>query len=235
MNRPDASLDATAGPVMEPLRILVVGVGLYVAAATATLVMLRPILGELLDVPTAPQLTVMGRGLQRLLIAFLYVPSVAAILTIATLWVSGGPRRRKTEFLAWLYAGFFPFALEHIGNAIVVFLRDRPTNPAEVIALTNAFSPGPRLVAETFDWTLGPHTFYWLSAFSLAGLGAVYCWGRALIIASADESGTRTLRAPDRFDRWTSIARAGGVYVIAVAIVSASSAVAIRTFLSLFG
>ena len=215
--------------------ILATGLALYTAAGTAALMILRPILGELVDVPTVPQLAVMGRGLQRLLIVFVYVPSMACVLTMAAIWVMAGSRRLDGKFLAWLFAGLLPFAFEHAGNSIVVFLRDRPTTPAEVISLTHAFSPGPRLAADLFGWTLGPQAFYWMSALSLAGLVAIYCWGRALAIASAPRISTGTGRPPDAFDRWIGIARAAVIYVGAASVVFFLSAPAIRIFLAVVG
>lgn len=219
----------------DPLWILGVGLALYAAAATVALIILRPILCQLVDVPTVPELAVMGRGLQRLLIVFLYVPSLACVLTMAAVWVMARERRADGKFLGWLFAGLLPFAFEHAGNSMVVFLRDRPTTPAEVISLTHAFSPGPRLAAEVLGWTPGPQEFYWMSAFSLAGLIAIYCWGRALAIADAPTTRTGNSRSPDAFDRWLGIARAGMIYLVAVGIVFVLSAPAIRIFLSLVG
>lgn len=219
----------------EPLWVLAAGLALYTAAATAALMILRPILGVLVDVPSVPQLAAMARGLQRLLILFLYVPSIACILTMAAVWLMAGKRRMDGAVLTWLFAGLLPFAFEHAGNSVVVFLRDRPTTPAEVILLTHAFSPGPRLVAELFDWTLGPHFFYWMSAFSLAGLIAICCWGRALAIASAPVTSSGRSRPPDAFDKWSGMARAGVIYAVAAFVVFFLSAPAIRLFLSLVG
>jgi hypothetical protein len=219
----------------DPLWILAAGLALYAAAATAALMILRPILRELVDVASIPQLAVMARGLQRLLILFLYVPSIACILTMAALWFMAGKRRVDGAFLTWLFAGLLPFAFEHAGNSMVVFLRDRPTTPAEVILLTHAFSPGPRLAAELFDWTLGPQVFYWMSAFSLAGVIAIYCWGHAVAIASAPVTSSGISRLPDSFDKWIGIARAGVIYVVASSVVFFLSQPAIRIFLSLVG
>lgn len=219
----------------DPLWILMAGLALYTAAATAALAILRPVLGALVDVPSLPQLAAMSRGLQRLLIVFLYLPSMACVLTMLAVWILAGESRADGRFLTWLFAGLLPFALEHAGNSMVVFLRDRPTTPAEVISLTHAFSPGPRLAAELFGWTFGAAAFYWMSAFSVAGLAAIYCWGRALAIASAPSTRTRTSRAPDAFDRWLGIARAGVMYSVAVALVFVLSPPAIRIFLSLVG
>jgi hypothetical protein len=218
----------------NPPWILASGLALYAAAATAALLILRPALGDLVDVPSVPQHAVMGRGLQRLLIVFLYVPSMACVLTMTAVWTMGGQHRADRKFLTWLFAGLLPFASEHAGNSMVVFLSDRPTTPAEVISLTHAFSPGPRLAAELLGWNFGPQAFFWMSAFSLAAVIAIYCWGRALAIAGAPKTLTGN-RLPDAFERWLGIARAGIVYSVAVAVVFVLSPPAIRIFLSLVG
>jgi hypothetical protein len=205
------------------------------AAATVALIILRPALSDLVDVPSLPQLAAMGKGLQRLLIVFLYLPSVACVLTMLAIWIFAGQRRGDGRFLTWLFAGLLPFALEHAGNSLVVLLREHPSTPGEVISSTHAFRPGPRLVAELLDWKFGPAAFFWMSAFSLAALAAIYCWGRAVAITSAATGGTGRGRPPDAFDGWLGIVRAAMIYSAAVAVVFVLSGPAIRLFLALVG
>lgn len=230
-----AARRAHRAPVSMPRWILVSAAALYLAAATAALMVLRPALLQLVDVPSAPELVVMAKGLDRLLVVLLYVPPVAAMLAAMAIWVVAGSRRTEREFLFWLFLGLVPFAVEHFGNSFVVFFRERPTSPGEVIALTQAFSPGPRLVAELAGWDLGPSTYFWTTAFSLAALAAIYCWGRAATVASARQRPDGSRRKPDGFEQAVGYLHAAGYYVGAATIVYVLSAPAIRIFLSVAG
>jgi hypothetical protein len=212
--------------------VLLLGAGIYFGAATASLLVLRPALSDLLAIPSAPEVLAMSRGLQSLLILLLYVPSMACLLTSATVWLLAGERRNQPAVLLWLFAAFVPFAIEHAGTALVVILREPPASPGDVIASTQAFSFGPRLLAEAAGWRLGAISSYWAAALSLPAVVATYCWGRALAVAGV---ATQRARRPDTFDNIVTASEAAIAYVICAGIVLLFGPPTLRLFMALAG
>jgi hypothetical protein len=212
--------------------VLLLGLGTYIAAATASLLVLRPALADMLAIPSAPEVLAMSRGLQRLLIVLLYVPSMACVLTTSIVWLLARERRNQPAVLLWLFAAFVPFALEHAGTALVVLLREPPASPGDVIASTQAFSFGPRLLTEAAGWKLGAISSYWAAALSLPAALAIYCWGRALAVAGV---ATQRTRRPDTFDNIVTASEAAIVYVLCAGIVLLFGPPTLRLFMALVG
>lgn len=230
MTEMSVSADSIADESVSPRTVLLLGLGIYIAAATASLPVLRPALADLLAIPSAPQALAMSRGLQRLLIVLLYVPSMACVLTTAIIWLLARERRNHPAVLLWLFAAFVPFAIEHAGTALVVILRQPPATPGEVLASTQAFSFGPRLLTEVAGWKLGAISSYWAAALSLPAAVATYCWGRTLAVAGVS---IQRARRPDAFDNIVAASEAAIVYVICAAVVFLVGPPTLRLFMAL--
>lgn len=187
----------------------------------------------------APQLSVMARGLTRLLAVSIFLPPIlpALLLGAAALWLRDGIRH--FEVARSLALGCAALAADSALRALGVLVAPAPANLGEVLDLQNRLAPGARTVAALVGAQPGPGVEYWLAIFTLGALGAIWFVARAVQAAELaslePRTGRRRRRGAGGVAAFQALVVALGAYLALGALGKAALPVATQLFLKLFG
>lgn len=221
---------------VPPATIVVVAACVHLLAAA---VMYRDVVTDLYALFAAtPQLSVMARGLTRLLATSVFLPPIlpALLLAGAALRLRGGAAR--ADVARWLAIGCAALAVDQLLRAVGVVVAPAPVSPGDALDLQNRLAPGARIVAELLGARPGPVAGYWLASLTLGAVGVVFSVARALHadeLASMEPAARRRRRRAGGIAAFQAACVALGAYLLLGALGRVALPVATQLFLKLFG
>ena len=225
-----------SGSRVGPAAVLVISIGLHLLAAT---VMYRDVVTDLYALfAQSPQLSVMARGLTRLLATSIFLPPIlpALLLAATALWLRD--RAGHPDVARELVLGCAALAADSMLRALGVLVAPPPANVGEALDLQNRLAPGARTIATLAGVQPGPGVEYWLAIFTLGAVGAIWFVARALQAAELSALRPhvrRRRRGAGGVAAFQATITAFGAYVALGALGKAALPVATQLFLKLFG
>lgn len=187
----------------------------------------------------APQLSVMARGLTRLLAATVFLPPILPTLLLVgtTLRLrSATPRPQVAQPLA---LGCVALAVDGALRAAAVLVAPPPSNLGDALDLQNRLAPGGRTIAHIVGIEPGPVAGYWLAILTLGAVGTVVAVARAFYDDARERSAPagrrRRRRDADGVIAFQAACLAIGAYLLLGALGRVALPVATQLFLKLFG
>ena len=230
------ALTPHSGTGVPPATIVLAAICVHLLAAA---VIYRDVVTDMYALFAAtPRLTVMARGLTRLLATSAFLPPIlpALLLLGAALWLRGGASR--PEPARWLAFGCAVLALDQLLRAVGVVAAPAPPNLGDALDLQNRLAPGARMVAELIGARPDPVVGYWLSTLTVGAAGVVFAVARALHageVAALQPAARRRRRRADGVAAFQAACAANGAYLLLGAVGRVALPVATQLFLELFG
>lgn len=219
---------------VSPAAIVLAATCVHLLAAA---VMYRDVVTDLYALFAAtPQLSVMARGLTRLLATSVFLPPIlpALLLAGAALWLRGG----AADVARWLAIGCAALAVDQLVRAVGVVVAPAPANLGDALDLQNRLAPGARMIAELAGTRPGPVVGYWLASLTLGAVGVVFSVARALhaeALVSMGPAARRRRRRAGGVAGFQAACVAIGAYLLLGALGRVALPVATQLFLKLFG
>lgn len=224
-------------PRLPAMTIVLVAASVHLVAAAATY---RDVVTDLYALfAAAPQLSVMARGLTKLLAISVFLPPILPTLLLAACAIRLRGAPRGVGVGRWLALGCATLAADSALRALGVLAAPPPANLGDALDLQNRLAPGVRMIAELAGAQPGPAVGYWLAIFTLGAMGAIGCSARALHEAERASRqpsvGRRRRHGDGGIGALQSLLAALGGYLLLGALGKVALPVATQLVLKLFG
>src|SRR5687768_16335917 len=196
---------------------------IVVAAACAHLVtaavMYRDLVTDLYALLAAtPQLSVMARGLTRLLATSAVLPPILPTLLLVGATLRLRVVTARPQVAQSLALGCVALAVDGALRAAAVLDAPAPSNLGDVLDLQNRLAPGGRMIAQLAGIEPGPVAEYWLAILTLGAVGTIVAVARAFhlaeLAASAPNGRRRRRRGADGVVAFQAACVAIGAYML---------------------
>lgn len=230
------ALSATGDAGVPATTIVVAATCVHLVAAAA---MYRDLVTDLYALLAAtPQLSVMARGLTRLLATSAFLPPILPTLLIVGATLRLQRVTARPEVAQSLALGCVALAADGALRAAAVLVAPPPSNVGDALDLQNRLAPGGRTIAQLAGIEPGPVAGYWLAILTLGAVGATVAVARAFYhaeLAAAAPAGRRRRRGADGVVAVQATCLAIGAYLLLGALGRVALPVMTQLFLKLFG
>lgn len=230
------ALSATGDAGIAATTIVVTAICVHLVAAA---VMYRDLVADLYALLAAtPQLSVMARGLTRLLATSAFLPPILPTLLLVAATLRLRRVTARPQVAQPLALGCAALAVDGVLRAAAVLVAPPPSNLGDALDLQNRLAPGGRTIAQLAGIEPGPVAGYWLAILTLGAVGAIVAVARAFYLAelaATAPAGRRRRRGADGVIAFQAACVAIGAYMLLGALGRLALPVVMQLFLKLFG